>query len=83
VAFRVLEPFSFGQKKALTEILNENYDPILEFKSFCELLLVLFEDIPGFETAGPTHALMTEIWTIYNEHLNVRPSTTYPLVDQV
>jgi 2-dehydro-3-deoxyphosphogluconate aldolase/(4S)-4-hydroxy-2-oxoglutarate aldolase len=53
------------QKRSLAELVAEHAGMKSSFLDFCDYLLLLFEDLPGFETATPGHALLREIWDLY------------------
>lgn len=53
------------QKSSLAELVTEHAGLKCDFSDFCDYLLLLFEDIPGFETARPGRALLREIWDLY------------------
>lgn len=53
------------QKCSLAELVAEHAGTRCSFSSFSDYLLLLLEDIPGFETATPGRALLREIWELY------------------
>jgi hypothetical protein len=61
----VSAPLPSEHKCDLAKIVAELAGTNADFGTFCECLLSLFEDIPGFETTGPGDALLHDIWTIY------------------
>jgi hypothetical protein len=67
----VLADISYEQKCNLAEIIAEQEGGNADFETFCDCLLGLFEDIPGFESAPPGEALTREIWMIYRDAITV------------
>ncbi|WP_039789409.1 hypothetical protein [Herbaspirillum huttiense] len=55
----------FEQKKALIHAIAEDSGLNLDYSGFFEILLGVFEDIPGFETEEPVVSLLAELWQIY------------------
>lgn len=55
------------QKQSLIDIIVEDSGLDLDYYGFVEVMLGLFEDIPGFETAKPVTArLLNELWRKYD-----------------
>jgi len=56
------------QQTMLLDMLNEQFGLHLEFEEFSDVLLGLFEDIPGFETISPSTAnrLIKLFWSKYH-----------------
>ena len=56
-----------GQQLSLLEIVNEQSGSHLEFAEFAEVVLGLFEDIPGFETLSQRKAnrFVQQLWRKY------------------
>jgi hypothetical protein len=71
----VLAPLSPEQKCNLAEIVAQQTGTNADFETFCDCLLGLFEDIPGFETSAAAEVLLGEIWIIYRERITVRART--------
>ena len=57
------------QQAMLIEIIYESCGPGLGFDEFTDVLLGLFEDIPGFETTTSRRAnrLIAIVWSKYHE----------------
>jgi hypothetical protein len=47
----------------------------LDFETFTDAVLLLFEDVPGFEASEPGLSLLREIWAIYNRSSTDKPQT--------
>jgi len=56
------------QQVMLLDIINEEFGSHLEFDEFTDVLLSLFEDIPGFETISQSKAnhLIKLLWSKYH-----------------
>jgi hypothetical protein len=67
----VLADLSSEQKCNLAKIIAQQAGANADFETFCDCLLGLFEDIAGFETAGPSDALTRDIWMIYRGAVTV------------
>ncbi len=63
----MLADISYEQKCNLAEIIAEQAGANADFETFCDRLLGLCEDIPGFETVAPGEALTRDIWMIYRD----------------
>jgi hypothetical protein len=63
----VLSTLSSEQKCNIAQIIAQQAGANADFETFCECLLGLCEDIPGFETAAPGEALTCDIWMIYRD----------------
>lgn len=50
------------QQSALADLVIEHAGSQPDFATFCDCVLLLFEDIPGFETQAPDPALLRELW---------------------
>ena len=55
------------QQLSLLEIVNEQFGSHLESAEFAEVVLGLFEDIPGFETISKSHSsrYVKQLWRKY------------------
>jgi hypothetical protein len=71
----VLAPLSAEQKCNLAEIVAQKTGTNADFETFCDCLLGLFEDIPGFETSTAAEVLLDEIWVVYREQITVSART--------
>jgi hypothetical protein len=60
------------QQAMLLEMLNEDFGDHLEFEEFSDVLLGLFEDIPGLETTSQSkiNQLINHIWSKYHGKAN-------------
>lgn len=56
------------QQSMLLDMLNEEFGSHLDFEEFSDVLLGLFEDIPGFETISQSKAnrLIKLLWSKYH-----------------
>jgi len=56
------------QQTILLDIINEDFGSSLDFEEFSDVLISLFEDIPGFETISQSKAnrLVKLIWSKYH-----------------
>jgi hypothetical protein len=63
----VLSTLSSEQQCNLAKIIAQQAGANADFETFCDCLLRLCEDIPGFETVAPGEALTHEIWAIYRD----------------
>lgn len=61
----MMQILSLEQKNTLFHAIAEDSGLGLDYYGFFEILLGVFEDIPGFETEQPVVSLLTEIWQIY------------------
>ncbi|MDB4409589.1 hypothetical protein N9235_02100 [Gammaproteobacteria bacterium] len=59
---------SRDQQKTLVEIISDQFGPHLSFNDFADQMLLLFEDIAGFETISDSesHALINQLWSYYH-----------------
>lgn len=58
---------SLEQKNTLVHAVAEDSGLDLDYYAFFEILLGVFEDIPGFETEEPVVSLLAEMWQIYED----------------
>lgn len=63
-----MHTLSKEQQQTLAEMIGEQFGTDLEYNDFVDVLLGLFEDIPGFETMPPSKAetLIKLIWRNYH-----------------
>lgn len=63
-----MQTLTAEQQSSLIEIINDEFGSCLEFDDFCDVLLGLFEDVPGFETISQSQAnrLVKLIWRNYH-----------------
>jgi len=56
-----------SQQVSLLEIVNERFGSHLESTEFAEVVLGLFEDIPGFETLtkSKSNRFVNQLWRKY------------------
>ena len=59
---------STDQQKTLVEIINEQSGPHLTFDEFTDQVLLLFENISGFEviTDSKSQILINQLWRKYH-----------------
>ena len=59
---------STDQQKTLVEIINEQSGPHLTFDEFADQMLLMFEDISGFEviTDSESQILINQLWSYYH-----------------
>ena len=59
---------SIGQQKTLVEIISDQSGPHLTFDEFTDQVLLLFEDISGFEviTDSDSQVLINQLWSYYH-----------------
>jgi hypothetical protein len=50
------------QKCTLADLVTEHAGVQRDFARFCDYLLLLFDEAPGFETLEPSRALLRELW---------------------
>lgn len=57
------------QKQQLVEIINEEFGTEMNNAEFTNVLLVLLEDMPGYETAKQStiNKLVKQLWSNYHE----------------
>ena len=60
---------SIDQQKTLVEIINDQSGPHLTFDEFTDQVLLLFEDISGFEVISDSESqiLINQLWSYYYE----------------
>ncbi|MFM0148837.1 hypothetical protein [Paraburkholderia sp. RL18-085-BIA-A] len=71
----MLSTLSSEQKCNLAKIIVQQAGANADFETFCDCLLGLCEDIPGFETVAPGEALTRDIWMIYRDAITARGRT--------
>ena len=61
---------SIDQQKTLVEIISDQSGPHLTFDKFTDQVLMLFEDISGFEviTDSESQILINQLWSYYHGH---------------
>ncbi len=59
------------QKHTLADLVTEHTGVQQNFATFCDYLLLLFEEVPGFETIEPSRRLLREIWRIHRARSEV------------
>ena len=59
---------SIDQQKTLAEIISDQSGPYLSFDKFTDQVLMLFEDISGFETIPDSESqiLINQLWSYYH-----------------
>jgi hypothetical protein len=59
---------SIDQQKTLVEIISDQAGPQLSFDEFTDQVLLLFEDISGFEamTDSESQSLINQLWSYYH-----------------
>ena len=59
---------SIDQQKTLVEIISDQSGPHLTFDEFTDQVLLLFEDISGFEviTDSESKILINQLWSYYH-----------------
>ena len=59
---------SIDQQKTLVEIISDHSGHNLSFDEFTDQVLMLFEDISGFEvtTDSESQALINQLWSYYH-----------------
>ena len=59
---------SIEQQKTLVEIISDQSGPCLPFDEFTDQVLLLFEDISGFEviTDSESQILINQLWSYYH-----------------
>ena len=60
---------SIDQQKTLVEIISDQFGPHLSFDDFTDQMLMLFEDIAGFEVISDSESkiLINQLWSYYHE----------------
>lgn len=64
------QTLSLEQKNTLVHAIAEDSGLGFGYYGFFEILLVIFEDIPGFETEQPVVSFLAEMWQIYEGMTN-------------
>ena len=59
---------SIDQQKTLVEIISDQFGPHLSFDDFADQVLLLFEDISGFEVIADSESqiLINQLWSKYH-----------------
>jgi len=59
---------SIDQQKTLVEIISDQSGPHLSFDDFADQMLLLFEDIAGFEVISDSESqiLINQLWSKYH-----------------
>ena len=59
---------SIDQQKTLVEIISDQSGPHLTFDEFTDQILLLFEDISGFEVVSDSESqtLINQLWSKYH-----------------
>ena len=59
---------SIDQQETLVEIISDQFGPRLSFDEFTDQMLLLFEDIPGFEVISDSDSppLIHQLWSHYH-----------------
>ena len=59
---------SIGQQKTLVEIISDQSGPHLMFDEFTDQVLMLFEDISGFEVISDSESqtIINQLWSKYH-----------------
>ena len=59
---------SVDQVKTLVDIIIDQFGPCLSFDEFTDQVLMLFEDISGFEaiTVSDSTPLVNQLWSYYH-----------------
>jgi len=59
---------SIDQQKRLVDIITDQFGPSLSIDDFNEQVLLLFEDIPGFEVISDSesHTIINQLWSYYH-----------------
>jgi len=59
---------STDQQKRLVVIINDQFGPCLSFEVFTDQVLLLFEDISGFEMISDSDSQITinQLWSYYH-----------------
>ena len=60
--------FSIDQQKTLVEIISDQSGPHLTFDEFTDQVLLLFEDIAGFEVISDSESktVINQLWSNYH-----------------
>jgi hypothetical protein len=61
---------SLDQQKRLVEIIYDQFGPHLPIDKFTDQVLLLFEDISGFEVIADSEsqAIINQMWSYYHGH---------------
>jgi len=59
---------STDQRQTLVEIISEQFGPALSFEKFADQMLLLFEDISGFEVISDSESktIINQLWSYYH-----------------
>ena len=59
---------SIDQQKTLIEIVTDQFGPSLSFEEFTDQMLLLFEDVSGFEVISDSesHTIIHQLWSCYH-----------------
>ena len=59
---------STDQQQTLVEIISDQFGHGLSFEEFTDQVLLLFEDIPGFEGISDfeSHTIINQLWSDYH-----------------
>jgi hypothetical protein len=59
---------SIDQQKTLVEIISDQFGPHLKFDEFTDQVLLLFENIAGFEVTSDSETiiLINKLWSYYH-----------------
>ena len=59
---------STDQQKTLVEIISDQFGPHLSFDEFTDQVLLLFEDISGFEMISDSESqtIINQLWSYYH-----------------
>ena len=59
---------STGQQESLVEIISVQFGPCLSFEDFTDQVLLLFEDIAGFEIVSDSESetIINQLWSYYH-----------------
>jgi len=59
---------STDQQQAPVDIIRDQYGPCLSFDDFTDYVLLLFEDISGFEAISDSesHTVINQLWSDYH-----------------
>ena len=59
---------SIDQQKTLVEVISDQFGPDLSFDEFTDQVLMLFEDISGFEVISDSESqiLINQLWSYYH-----------------
>ena len=59
---------SIDQQKTLVEVISDQFGPDLSFDEFTGQVLMLFEDISGFEAIPDSESqfLINQLWSYYH-----------------